>query len=520
MKNKILKSLLCNFLILSTIISPVFAVNLTDLNNDNPVITIDVDGEQYVSGGFYGESYFVVGYDDVGPFLYTSDKTMQEWSKQYFTLPEDAGKIIDAAIYIGRYYLLTSSGDKTFLFSSNDMLTWKEEFSPEIEGTPTEMVAGEMNLFIKTKTANKDIVYKSNPEMHEIYKLIDFKDNAGALIFYKNMFMAASKDYLYLISDMNNPEILISPVEDIIGTKIDKVISYQPMETQCNRSSMYLMYELNGENYTKQIHTSLDTFGWEPMRDTVEYNEKLVKDYSSYTDIVGSWGFPILVVNDDYFYITKMNSNASPLKCDVNKIEWAWVYDEPSSWAIMSVRETAEDLILTPATVPYDYTANITRKDFAIYVYNLMKNHLQFTNEELINPFSDTDCKEIIALRKADIILGTSDTTFSPDKTLTRAEAATILSRIHQMFGRTIPNDISGQFYKDDADIPEWAKDAIYYAKSIGVMGGYDDNTFGASDPYTYEQSLVTLNRLSDIVWKGDPPTCTTCTNSESNTDA
>lgn len=75
---------------------------------------------------------------------------------------------------------------------------------------------------------------------------------------------------------------------------------------------------------------------------------------------------------------------------------------------------------------------------------------------------------------------------------LTRERAATIIQRAATVLGIELP----------DGDIPftdgisDWALDGVRHCYAAGIMSGYDDTTFGASDNYTYEQALITVYRL------------------------
>lgn len=100
--------------------------------------------------------------------------------------------------------------------------------------------------------------------------------------------------------------------------------------------------------------------------------------------------------------------------------------------------------------------------------------------------------KDIIALNKLGIINGVSDTEFDYNGNLTREQAATIIQRAAIILGINLP----------DGDIPftdgisDWALDGVRHCYAAGLMNGYDDTTFGASDNYTREQALITVYRL------------------------
>ena len=89
------------------------------------------------------------------------------------------------------------------------------------------------------------------------------------------------------------------------------------------------------------------------------------------------------------------------------------------------------------------------------------------------------------------LMIGTSDTTFGPNETLTRAQFATILFRIA---GEETPEtDVIF------SDIPEgqWYSDAVLWAADKGIVLGNGDGTFGPSAHITREQMILMMFRYA-----------------------
>lgn len=86
------------------------------------------------------------------------------------------------------------------------------------------------------------------------------------------------------------------------------------------------------------------------------------------------------------------------------------------------------------------------------------------------------------------IMTGYNEGTFGPNKSLTRGELATILWR-----AAGEPEADAPDF--PDVDYEEFYGDAIEWARSEGIVGGYDDGTFGPGDPVTREQLATILYR-------------------------
>lgn len=85
------------------------------------------------------------------------------------------------------------------------------------------------------------------------------------------------------------------------------------------------------------------------------------------------------------------------------------------------------------------------------------------------------------------LMAGTSATAFTPDATTSRSMIATILWR---MAGSPVVN-----YAMDYTDVAQgqWYSEAIRWAASEGIMGGYGNGLFGTNDPITREQFALML---------------------------
>lgn len=89
------------------------------------------------------------------------------------------------------------------------------------------------------------------------------------------------------------------------------------------------------------------------------------------------------------------------------------------------------------------------------------------------------------------LMSGTSSTTFAPDVTTSRGMIAAILWR---MADSPVVNYLMDY---DDVAEGSWYAEAIRWATSAGVVGGYGNGTFGPNDPITREQMAVMLYRYA-----------------------
>ena len=86
---------------------------------------------------------------------------------------------------------------------------------------------------------------------------------------------------------------------------------------------------------------------------------------------------------------------------------------------------------------------------------------------------------------------GTSDNTFSPDGTMTRAMLVTVLYR-----QAGSPAMTGTDSFTDTVD-DTWCSAAVDWASGEGIMGGYGNGIFGTNDPVTREQLVAILWRIA-----------------------
>ena len=110
---------------------------------------------------------------------------------------------------------------------------------------------------------------------------------------------------------------------------------------------------------------------------------------------------------------------------------------------------------------------------------------------------------------KNDIVKGTSDTTFSPDASLTREQMATFLYRYKNGNGRletgeedpsaSSQNDISAIGSYTDADqVSSWAKEAVTWAIANGIINGVSEKKLAPQGTATRAQAATILLRYID----------------------
>ncbi|MEN6328563.1 MAG: immunoglobulin-like domain-containing protein, partial [Syntrophomonas sp.] len=105
---------------------------------------------------------------------------------------------------------------------------------------------------------------------------------------------------------------------------------------------------------------------------------------------------------------------------------------------------------------------------------------------DIAGHWAERAIEQIIALGASS---GYPDGSFKPDRTVTRAEFASMLVKAFKL---------EAKFSRVFADTTShWAKDSIACAEAQGIVSGYGDNHFGPDDPVTREQMAVMIVKAS-----------------------
>ena len=171
--------------------------------------------------------------------------------------------------------------------------------------------------------------------------------------------------------------------------------------------------------------------------------------------------------------------------------------ETPSSWAQEQV-SAAIVTNLVPQNLQSNYTQAITRAEFcalAVALYEALRGEITGRTT-----FTDTNDVNVEKMAYIDVISGIGDNRFDPHGTLTREQAAAMLSRLlvrlADMTDVSLPSSIE-TFY-DMEDISSWARDYVITAVGSGIMNGVGNNRFAPEQLYTREQSIVTIMRMFD----------------------
>jgi hypothetical protein len=169
-----------------------------------------------------------------------------------------------------------------------------------------------------------------------------------------------------------------------------------------------------------------------------------------------------------------------------------WAFDDVTAYYLHQ---------LLPVSLCSDFQSGVTRAEFARMVYQFVLVTHGWSNVRASLDFTDISDSEdglyILMCKGAGLFEGTSKTTFSPDRIVTREEAAAVLVRLA---GYLDGKDCTGSgslSYADGASVSAWAREYVSAATDAGILRGAA-GSFRPSAPMTREQLAVAMERMYD----------------------
>ncbi len=177
------------------------------------------------------------------------------------------------------------------------------------------------------------------------------------------------------------------------------------------------------------------------------------------------------------------------------------------------------NLICIICMLVFTFSINIEASENSVVTRAEMANKIIATFEEITEakygpalfnypPFDDVSfntqySEEILLSCFFGFMVGVDDGVFCPDGTITRSQCATIIDRLIKEIESKleVQNEIKVQndnIYKDDNDIPLWAKDAVYSMRSYGLIVGDENNMFNPQDNLTEKHIDSILERVQN----------------------
>jgi len=169
------------------------------------------------------------------------------------------------------------------------------------------------------------------------------------------------------------------------------------------------------------------------------------------------------------------------------------LFDAMQTQKQLAVNAMGEDRLTMSAVLPRGtyYLKLSASQSFSHQLYRL-----RYTVSPLVAGFRDIKNhwaeKEIAELVKRKAISGYGDHTFRPDRTMTRAEAVTLLVNVFRVQGTTAVR------FKDVRPT-HWAYDAIRRAVQAGIVTGFSDGSFRPDQKVSRAEMAAMLGRAMGL---------------------
>ncbi|MGO5160640.1 MULTISPECIES: S-layer homology domain-containing protein [unclassified Bilifractor] len=179
---------------------------------------------------------------------------------------------------------------------------------------------------------------------------------------------------------------------------------------------------------------------------------------------------------------------------------------DPTAYYFTPVYWAKDDAKITAGTTTTTFSpsSTVTRGDMITWLYRYAGSPAVSTTTKFKDvKDSDYYAKAVAWATSKGITFGTSDTTFSPKKAVTRAEMISFLYRYSQAVGKT--DDESGKSDFNDVLSSKYYASAVAWGAENGVVAGYADGTFRPDKTCTRAEGVSFIYRAVNHT-KGQKP--------------
>ncbi|MDF2662561.1 MAG: S-layer domain protein, partial [Paenibacillus sp.] len=145
----------------------------------------------------------------------------------------------------------------------------------------------------------------------------------------------------------------------------------------------------------------------------------------------------------------------------------------------------------------FDPNGSITRAELAALLTRVLG--LEASASE-ISAFRDVTggwyMEPVAAASAAGLVTGYEDGSFRPNAQVTRQEIAVMLLRALRLIGAPLAAGTDGTTFADQADIPDWAAEAVSQAAGLDITEGDETGSFRPADPASRAEASVMLLRF------------------------
>lgn len=173
-------------------------------------------------------------------------------------------------------------------------------------------------------------------------------------------------------------------------------------------------------------------------------------------------------------------------------------------WAETFVSQ-ASDLEMIPYHLQgIDLTAAMDRTQFVALTIRLFDLLNQDSPQDFPalaqNPFQDTRDLSVRRAQQLGITTGLSQNVFGAYHTLTREQAATMLTVLYTHLTQEELGEPQSPPFADHDDISPWAQDSVYFLAEKGILTGIGNNLFDPSASISAESALVMTLAMNNLL--------------------
>ena len=169
---------------------------------------------------------------------------------------------------------------------------------------------------------------------------------------------------------------------------------------------------------------------------------------------------------------------------------------EKSHWAYETMVMLAKDRVFAPMNLDWGLDKAISRQEFVRLVGKAYGSKaeasIEFADVSKDSPYY----KDIAKAVGSGIISGYPDGSFKPNNSISRQEAATILSKLTRK--ENVLTSVVNR-YSDGGKVPDWSRESLAWMIQKQYMSGYPDRSIGYDKAISYAESLTLIKNIMGV---------------------
>lgn len=279
---------------------------------------------------------------------------------------------------------------------------------------------------------------------------------------------------------------------DSLFKKYKNYVTYDE-KTQSVKAIMKVeSHELNPSINGKTLYTGTYTFWYENER-SISAKLDLVNKYN--LKGTGSWSLGQELPSTWNYYTTKLNEGIQNNTVDDTSSKEEINLQKASSWAVEAIEYVKNNGWMNGKSETEFYPKDdLTRAEFATIISRIL-NLEQYKVKEYVYPDSEGHWAEkaIGLVTVAGYMRGYDDYTFKPNKEITREEVATVLANMKLKDESEYKIIEFPYFY--DLGPNNWSYESVMKIARLGILKGYENGNFEPKKPISREEMAVILQR-------------------------